>query len=244
MLVESFLQGEEASVFVVTDGTDHVLLPAAQDHKRIGEGDTGPNTGGMGAYAPAPVVTDAVRQRVEAEVVRPVLDQMRADGRPYRGVLYVGLMIEAGAPSVVEFNCRFGDPEAQVLLPLLKSDVLDLLDAAATGRLAGVAVEVASGAAACVVLASVGYPGPVETGRVISGLDRAREHAAVYHAGTRRSPEGNVVTSGGRVLGVTGTGATLQEALDAAYAGADAVSFEGKTLRRDIGQKGLRRLDP
>ncbi len=241
VLVEAFLRGEEASVFVVTDGADYVLLPAAQDHKRIGEGDTGPNTGGMGAYAPAPVVTDAVRERVEAEVVRPVLDRMRAEGHPYRGVLYVGLMIDGGAPSVVEFNCRFGDPEAQVLLPLLTSDVLDLLDAAAHGRLAEVAVEVASGAAACVVLASEGYPGSVETGRTITGLDRAQEHAAIFHAGTRRSDEGNVVTSGGRVLGVTGTGATLQDALDAAYAGADAVSFQGKTLRRDIGQKGLRR---
>ena len=241
VLVESFLQGEEASLFVVTDGTDYVVLPAAQDHKRIGEGDTGPNTGGMGAYAPAPVVTDAVRQRAEAEVVRPILDGMRAEGNPYRGVLYVGLMIDGGALSVVEFNCRFGDPEAQVLLPLLASDALDLFEASAHGRLAEATVETAPGAAACVVLASEGYPGPAETGRLIQGLDRARDHATVFHAGTARSPEGNVVTSGGRVLGVTGTGATLQEALDAAYAGADEVEFEGKTLRRDIGQKGLHR---
>ena len=195
----------------------------------------------MGAYAPAPVVTDAVRQRVEAEVVRPVLDGMRAEGHPYRGVLYVGLMIDDGAPSVVEFNCRFGDPEAQVLLPLLASDALDLFEAAAHGRLAEAAVETAPGAAACVVLASEGYPGPAETGRLVRGLGRARAHAAVFHAGTARSPEGNVVTAGGRVLGVTGRGATLQQALDAAYAGADEVEFEGKTLRRDIGQKGLGR---
>ncbi len=239
VLVESFLQGEEASLFVVSDGTDYVVLPAAQDHKRIGEGDTGPNTGGMGAYAPAPVVTQAVRERAEAEVVRPILDGMRAEGHPYQGVLYVGLMIDRGALSVVEFNCRFGDPEAQVLLPLLTSDVLDLLEAAAHGRLAQTRVEVDDGAAACVVLASQGYPGAVETGRLVTGLDRARDHAAVFHAGTARSADGNVVTSGGRVLGVTGTGATLQDALDAAYAGADAVAFEGKTLRRDIGQKGL-----
>ncbi len=243
VLVESFLRGEEASVFVVTDGTDYVLLPAAQDHKRIGEGDTGPNTGGMGAYAPAPVVTDAVRQRVEARVVRPVLDGMRAEGHPYRGVLYVGLMIDDGAPSVVEFNCRFGDPEAQVLLPLLESDPLDLFEAVAHGRLAEAAVETAPGAAACVVLASAGYPGPVETGRLIRGLGRARAHATVAHAGTARSDEGNVVTAGGRVLGVVGTGETLQAALDAAYAGADEITFEGKTLRRDIGEKGVRR-DP
>ncbi|WP_420454571.1 phosphoribosylamine--glycine ligase [Rubrivirga sp.] len=243
VVVEEFLEGEEASVFVLTDGEGFVLLPAAQDHKRIGEGDTGPNTGGMGAYAPAPVVTEAVRQRVVAEVVRPMLDGMRAEGQPYRGVLYVGLMIGAdGAPRVIEFNCRFGDPEAQVLLPLLASDPLDLFEAIAHGRVAETTVEVIDGAAACVVLASEGYPGPVETGRLVTGLDRAGELATVFHAGTARSAEGNVVTAGGRVLGVTGVGDTLQAALDAAYAGADAVAFEGKTLRRDIGQKGLRRL--
>ncbi|WP_412068294.1 phosphoribosylamine--glycine ligase [Rubrivirga sp. IMCC43871] len=241
VLVEAFLTGEEASLFVLTDGTDYVLLPAAQDHKRIGEGDTGPNTGGMGAYAPAPVVTDAVRRRVEAEVVRPVLDGMRAEGNPYRGILYVGLMIDDGAPSVVEFNCRFGDPEAQVLLPLLASDPLDLFEALATDRLAEAAVEVDGRAAACVVLASAGYPAGYESGKTITGLDRAAEHATVYHAGTARSPEGNVVTAGGRVLGITGIGDTLQAALDTAYAGADEIAFDGKTLRRDIGQKGLAR---
>jgi phosphoribosylamine--glycine ligase len=243
VVVEDFLEGEEASVFVLTDGEGYVLLPAAQDHKRIGEGDTGPNTGGMGAYAPAPVVTEAVRQRVEAEVIRPVLDGMRADGVPYRGVLYVGLMIDAaGAPSVVEFNCRFGDPEAQVLLPLLDSDPLDLFEAIATGGVADLDLEVSGDAAACVVLASEGYPGSYSTGKLIRGLDRAEDHATVYHAGTKRTAEGNVVTNGGRVLGVTGRGPSLQDALDAAYAGADEVAFEGKTLRRDVGQKGLRRL--
>ena len=244
VVVESFLEGEEASVFVVTDGTDYVLLPAAQDHKRIGEGDTGPNTGGMGAYAPAPVVTEAVRARVEAEVVRPMLDGMRAEGMPYAGVLYVGLMIDReGAPSVVEFNCRFGDPEAQVVLPLLASDPLDLVEAVAHGRLAEATVEVSDGAAACVVLASEGYPGPYETGHIVRGLGRASERALVFHAGTARSETGDVVTAGGRVLGVTGLGETLGEALAAAYAAADEVEFEGKTLRRDIGRKGLRRLD-
>jgi len=242
LVVEDFLEGEEASVFVVTDGTDYVLLPAAQDHKRIGEGDTGPNTGGMGAYAPAPVVTEAVRQRVEAEVVRPMLDGMRAEGMPYRGVLYVGLMIDGlGAPSVVEFNCRFGDPEAQVVLPLLASDALDLVEAVAHGRLAEADVEVSDGAAACVVLASEGYPGVYEKGLPISGLDAAAEHGLVFHAGTA-DRDGQTVTAGGRVLGLTGLGDTLAEALDAAYAAVDAVQFDGKTLRHDIGQKGLRRL--
>ena len=242
VVVEAFLQGEEASVFVLTDGTDYVVLPAAQDHKRIGEGDTGPNTGGMGAYAPAPVVTAEVREAVEREVVRPVLDGMRAEGHPYRGVLYVGLMIDDGRPSVVEFNCRFGDPEAQVLLPLLASDPLDLFEAVAHGRLAGVEVETAGGAAACVVLASAGYPGAYETGAVIRGAERPHEGALVFQAGTDRDAAGDLVTAGGRVLGVTGRGGSLEEALAAAYAAADAVDFEGKTLRRDIGRKGLAHL--
>ena len=242
VVVEEFLEGEEASVFVLTDGVDYVLLPAAQDHKRIGEGDTGPNTGGMGAYAPAPVVTPEVLGRVEAEVVRPVLDGMRSEGHPYRGVLYVGLMIDGGRPSVVEFNCRFGDPEAQVLLPLLASDPLDLFEAVAHGRLADVEVATAGGAAACVVLASDGYPGPYEGGRVIRGAEQAHDGALVFQAGTARDADGDLVTAGGRVLGVTGRGGSLQDALDAAYAAAAAVEFEGKTLRRDIGRKGLARL--
>ena len=243
VLVESFLQGEEASVFVLTDGVDYVLLPAAQDHKRIGDGDTGPNTGGMGAYAPAPVVTPEVLDRVESEIVRPVLDGMRAAGDPYRGVLYVGLMIDAGAPSVVEFNCRFGDPEAQVLLPLLETDAVDLFEAVARERLGTLDVVTTGGAAACVVLASEGYPGPYETGRPISGLEAAAQTGAlVFHAGVARDASGNAVTSGGRVLGLTGVGETLDDALETAYAAADAIAFEGKTLRRDIGQKGLRRL--
>jgi len=241
VVVEAFLDGEEASVFAVTDGADYVLLAPAQDHKRVGEGDTGPNTGGMGAYAPAPVVTPRVLRQVEDRVVRPVLDGMRAEGHPYRGVLYVGLMITADGPQVVEFNCRFGDPEAQVVLPLVESDVLDLFDAAADGRVREAAVRQRDGAAACVVLASAGYPGDYEKGKPVEGLEEAARHALVFHAGTR-AEGGRVVTSGGRVFGVTGLGGTLQEALDHAYAAADAIRFEGKTLRRDIGQKGLARL--
>ncbi|MDT0630504.1 phosphoribosylamine--glycine ligase [Rubrivirga sp. S365] len=242
VVVEEFLEGEEASVFVLTDGDDYVVLPAAQDHKRIGEGDTGPNTGGMGAYAPAPVVTPDVLDEVERRIVRPVLDGMRAEGCAYRGVLYVGLMMTADGPSVIEFNCRFGDPEAQVVLPLLASDPLDLFEAAAQGRLGGVEVETTGGAAACVVLASDGYPGAYGVGRVIDGAERPHDEALVFQAGTARDVAGNLVTAGGRVLGVTGRGGTLGDALDAAYAAADALGFEGKTLRRDIGQKGLARL--
>ena len=245
VVVESFLEGEEASVFVLTDGEAYVLLPAAQDHKRIGEGDVGPNTGGMGAYAPAPVATPEVLARVEAEVVRPMLDGMRQLGDPYRGILYVGLMIDGGAPSVVEFNCRFGDPEAQVLLPLLESDAVELFEAIAHRRLGSHELALRDAASACVVLASAGYPGAYEAGKPIQGLARASSTGAlVFHAGVTRDASGNAVSSGGRVLGVTGVGDDLQSALGTAYAAADAIQFEGKTLRRDIGQKGLRRLAP
>ena len=242
VVVEAFLSGEEASVFVLTDGQDYVLLPAAQDHKRIGEGDTGPNTGGMGAYAPAPVVTPEVMARVEQEVVRPMLDGMRAAGDPYQGILYVGLMIDEGAPSVVEFNCRFGDPEAQVLLPLLQTDAVDLFEAMAQGRLSEVELATHEGAAACVVLASEGYPGSYEKGRRIQGVEAASSTGAlVFYAGVARDASGHTVTNGGRVMGVTGVGEDLSAALATAYAAADAIDFDGKTLRRDIGQKGLRR---
>ena len=245
LVVEAFLAGEEASLFVLTDGETYALLPAAQDHKRLGDGDTGPNTGGMGAYAPAPVVTPSVRARAEAEVVRPLLDGLRADGTPYCGVLYVGLMVDAeGAPSVVEFNVRFGDPEAQALLPLLETDAVDLFWALAHGHLADVDVRVRDGAAACVVLASGGYPGPTTLGVPVAGTDAAAAHALVFHAGTALDDDGHLVTAGGRVLGVTGVADTLAEALAAAYRAADAVQFDGKTLRRDIGRRGLERRGP
>ncbi|MFN3597958.1 MAG: phosphoribosylamine--glycine ligase [Rubricoccaceae bacterium] len=248
LVVEAFLKGEEASVFAVCDGRDYVLLAPAQDHKRIGEGDTGPNTGGMGAYAPAPVVTEAVLAAVRQRVVEPVLRGLNEEGHPYRGVLYCGLMVgpEAGPDglAVVEFNVRLGDPEAQVVLPLLAGDAAALFAAAAEGRLAasGAAASLRAGAAACVVLASHGYPGAYETGHAIGGLEAAARHARVYHAGTR-DDAGRLVTAGGRVLGLTGLGPTLSDALAAAYRAADAVAFEGKTLRRDIGQKGLGRSE-
>jgi phosphoribosylamine--glycine ligase len=239
VVVEEFMEGEEASVFALTDGTDYVLLCPAQDHKRIGEGDTGPNTGGMGAYAPAPVVTSSVLSAVEERIVQPVLEGMADEGTPYRGVLYCGLMITEEGPKVVEFNCRFGDPEAQVVLPLLASDPLDVFEALAAGRLDEADVTMSDGAAACVVLASEGYPGAYEKGRPIRGLDDALEGVLVFHAGTAEQ-EGEIVTAGGRVLGVTGFGDDLQAALDAAYAGVDAIHFDGVQVRRDIGQKGLK----
>ena len=241
VVIEAFMDGEEASVFALTDGTDYVLLASAQDHKRIGEGDTGPNTGGMGAYAPAPLVTPALMQRVEAEIIQPVLRGMADEGHPYRGILYVGLMISSAGPKVVEFNVRFGDPETQVVVPLLESDLLDHFEAIAEGRIGSETVRLREGAAACVILASEGYPGAYEKGKRITGLKDAAEHALVFHAGTKAAGE-QVVTNGGRVLGVTGLGHDLQEALNHAYTAAEAIQFEGKTLRRDIGQKGLARL--
>ncbi len=241
VVVEEFMEGEEASIFALTDGTDYVLLAPAQDHKRIGEGDTGPNTGGMGAYAPAPVVTPSMLRAVEERVIRPVLAGMADEGTPYRGVLYCGVMMTDEGPKVVEFNCRFGDPEAQVVLPLLASDPLALFEALAARRLGTAEVTMADETAACVVLASAGYPGAYGKGVPISGLADVPDDVVVFHAGTAER-DGDVVTAGGRVLGVTGFGPDLQTALAAAYAGVDAVHFEGMQFRRDIGQKGLRRF--
>ena len=251
VVAERFMEGEEASVFALCDGRDYVLLAPAQDHKRAYDGDEGPNTGGMGAYAPAPVVTPHVMKRVEEEIIRPVLAGMAAEGAPYRGILYVGLMIgDDGAPRVVEFNCRLGDPEAQVVLPLLASDAADLFADAAHGRLAASAAEQHAGAAATVVVVSDGYPGAYPKGRVISGVDAAGQAAdtVVFQAGTTLSkgatPDGDaLVTSGGRVLAVTGLGPSLREALDRAYAGAERIGFEGARYRSDIGRRGLLRLD-
>ncbi|OZC02353.1 phosphoribosylamine--glycine ligase [Rubricoccus marinus] len=238
VVIEDFLEGEEASVFAVTDGEAVVFLATAQDHKRIGEGDTGPNTGGMGAYAPAPAVTPETLEQVRERIVQPVLKALRDEGADYRGVLFCGLMLTDSGPQVIEFNCRFGDPETQVILPLLDSDPLDLLWRAATHTLAGAEVAISPEAAACVVLASAGYPGSYEKGKPIDGLDDASGVATVIHAGTRREGD-EVVTNGGRVLGVVGRGATLVQALGAAYEGVDLMTFEGKTFRRDIGRRGL-----
>ncbi|HLA64634.1 MAG TPA: phosphoribosylamine--glycine ligase [Rhodothermales bacterium] len=238
-VVEGFMEGEEASVFALCDGRDFVLLAPAQDHKRIGEGDTGPNTGGMGAYAPAPIVTPEVLGAVESEVIRPLLSGMTAEGHPYRGVLYVGLMLTSEGPRVVEFNARFGDPEAQVVLPLLASDALTLFEAVAAGSLVGSNAQTREGAAACVVMAAAGYPGPPRSGDAIHGLEGVPRDVLAFHAGTRQDDEGRLLTSGGRVLGLTGQGSTLAEALARAYAGVAAVHFDGGQFRRDIGHRGL-----
>ena len=244
VVIEEYMDGEEASVFALADGEDYVLLAPAQDHKRVGEGDSGPNTGGMGAYAPAPLVTEEVMDRVRRQVIEPTLRGMAAEGNPYRGFLYAGLMILNGEPRVVKFNCRLGDPEAQVVLPLLNTDLVDLLHRQATHRLAGASVPSAQSAAVCVVLASEGYPGSYPKGRPITGLRRAgsMDDVHVFHAGTTKHDDGSVVTTGGRVLGVTATGDDLRSALNAVYAAVECLDFEGCHYRRDIGQKGLLRL--
>ncbi len=243
VVIEDVLVGEEASYLVITDGERVVPLAPAQDHKRALDGDRGENTGGMGAYAPAPLVSDAVEKRVLEEIVHPTLRGLRAEGTPFSGVLYVGLMIDpSGAPSVVEFNCRFGDPETQALVAQMDGDLLPLLEGAAHGRLDEALPARGDGAAVCVVLASGGYPREFAKGKVIAGLAAAEEvpGVVVFHAGTKRAGDA-FVTSGGRVLGVTARGASFAEARQRAYAAAARIAFDGMHARTDIGARALGR---
>ncbi|MFO7676152.1 MAG: phosphoribosylamine--glycine ligase [bacterium] len=240
VVVEEFLEGEEASIIGLCDGRTVKCLPPSQDHKRLLDGDEGPNTGGMGAYAPAPVASAAVRQEVDERVFRPLLAAFAAAGIDYRGVIYAGVMLTAGGLRVLEFNCRFGDPETQAILPLLDSDLGELCLACCEGRLDEVELRESDRHALCVVLASAGYPDSYPKGRAISGPLPDSGEAVVFHAGTRRDGE-RLVTAGGRVLGVTGIGASLAEARDRAYAAADRIEFEGRQFRRDIGRRGLER---
>jgi phosphoribosylamine--glycine ligase len=244
VVIEERMEGEEVSVLALTDGSRYVLLPPSQDHKPIGEGGTGPNTGGMGAFAPAPIVDGALLEQICRTIVEPTLQGMQEAGTPYQGVLYCGLMITDDGPKVVEYNCRLGDPEAQVVLPLVESDLVEVFDALADGRLDGGSVRTAPGSAACVVLASEGYPIEYDTGFEITGIEEAEalSDVSVIHAGTRLRPDGALVTNGGRVLGVTARGPTLPEALDVAYRGVDRIHFQGKTVRSDIGEKGVAHL--
>ncbi|APX11087.1 phosphoribosylamine--glycine ligase [Tateyamaria omphalii] len=240
VVIEEFMEGEEASFFVLCDGTDVLPIGTAQDHKRVGEGDTGPNTGGMGAYTPAPVLTDAVATRALDEIIRPTMAEMAARGMPYQGVLYAGLMIKDGAPRLVEYNVRFGDPECQVLMMRLGAQALDLMHAAAEGRLETAQVNWADDHAVTVVMAAEGYPGSYDKGAVIGGLDALPETSSrmVFHAGTT-AKDGKITASGGRVLNVTARGASLRAAADAAYAMVDAIDFPGGFCRRDIGWRAL-----
>lgn len=241
IVLEEFLVGEEASYFVLADGTACVQLSSAQDHKRIFDGDRGPNTGGMGAFAPSVLLGPEVERRVLDQIVLPVLRGMESEGHPFRGFLYVGLMLTDDGPRVVEFNVRFGDPEAQVVLPMLDEDLSWLLAAAATDALPSRAARFRDEPHVGIVLASGGYPESSESGKVITGVPEASHvpGALVFHAGTRRR-DGQLVTSGGRVLTVVGRGATYRAAIDAAYQAAAHIAFDGMQLRRDIGQKALR----
>jgi len=242
VVIEEFMDGEEASFFAFTDGRNILPLASSQDHKRIFDGDQGPNTGGMGAYSPAPVVTGELYDQIVETIVRPTIDGMARDGCPYAGILYVGLMIANGKARVVEYNARFGDPEAQPLLMRLKSDIVPVMQACARGQLTQDKLEWLDKAAVCVVMASGGYPADYEKGFPISGLDEAEdiEDLVVFHAGTALK-DGQIVNSGGRVLGVTGLGRTVAQAIERAYAGVEKISWQGVQYRRDIGQKALNR---
>jgi phosphoribosylamine--glycine ligase len=242
VVVEEFLEGEEVSFMALTDGTTVLPLATSQDHKRAFDGDKGPNTGGMGAYSPAPVMTPALEARVMREVMEPVVRGLASQGVVYRGVLYAGLMVHEERVKVLEFNVRFGDPEAQALLVRLRSDLLDLCERAADGRLAGATVEWDPRPSVCVVLAAEGYPSAVEKGRRIEGLDavRGERDVVVFHAGTRRA-EGAVVTDGGRVLGVTALGDTIEDAVARAYGAVGRVRWPGMHHRSDIGHRALAR---
>ena len=241
VVIEEFMEGEEASLLAFTDGTMIRPMISAQDHKRAYDGDRGPNTGGMGTYAPAPVMTPEMTERAVEEILKPTIAAMAKEGRVYRGCLYLGLMVTADGPKVVEFNARFGDPETQVVLPLLDSDLAAIMCACADGTLADVPIRWKDDAAVCVVLASGGYPGHYEKGQEIHGLaDAEAMGALVFHAGTAMK-DGKLVTNGGRVLGVVGRGADISSAVDAAYAAATKISFKDAYYRKDIAHRALER---
>ncbi|MDD5285347.1 MAG: phosphoribosylamine--glycine ligase [Desulfuromonadaceae bacterium] len=242
VVIEEFLTGEEASFLVITDGKNIIPLASAQDHKAIFDGDQGPNTGGMGAYSPAPVVTPAIHEIAMRRVLQPAIDGMAAEGRTYCGVLYAGLMVRDGEVKTLEFNARFGDPECQPLLMRLKSDIVPILLAVADGDLSGIELEWHDKAAVCVVMAAEGYPGEYRKGDEIIGLDQAAklDDVYVFHAGTM-TKEAACVTNGGRVLGVTALGATVKDAISEAYRGVGCITWSGVQYRTDIGRKALGR---
>lgn len=242
VVLEEYMEGEEASLLAFTDGKTVVPMLAAQDHKRIFDNDQGPNTGGMGTYAPAPVMTDILRLKATERILKPVVAAMAKEGTPYQGCLYAGLMIKDDVIKVVEFNCRFGDPETQVVLPLLESDLAEIMLACATGTLDQADVAWSDKAAVCVVMASGGYPESYETGKVITGLAEAdaQENTVVFHAGTK-SVAGSIVTAGGRVLGVTAVDDNIRAARDRAYAAVENIKFDGAFYRKDIAWRALKR---
>ena len=245
IVLEEYLQGEEASIMAFTDGETVVPMPPSQDHKRVNDNDEGPNTGGMGAYTPVPVIPPTTLDTVLQTVLRPAVQAIRDLGIPYKGVLYAGIMVTAHGVRTLEFNCRFGDPETQAVLPLLESDLIDIMDAVVNSSLEGIDVRWRSAASVTVVAASGGYPGSYETGKVITGLDvacrDAHDDCIVFHAGTREH-DGKIVTAGGRVLSVTALGSDLPQAVDRAYRALGHIHFDGMHYRRDIGARALRAL--
>jgi phosphoribosylamine--glycine ligase len=243
IIIEEFLEGEEASVFAITDGENFICLPAAQDHKRIGDGDTGKNTGGMGAYAPTPIVYASLLKKIENDIIKPVIKQMKDSGNEFTGCLYAGLMINNSIPKVVEFNCRFGDPETQVILPILEGDLLDLLYSAASGNLNKSSVKYSGGCSVCIVASSKGYPGNYKKGFEVSGLDENDSDVIIYHAGTKKVDD-KILSNGGRVLGITSVlkKFDISSAQKKAYTAIRKVNFEGIYFRSDIAEKAVKYL--
>lgn len=244
VIIEECLAGQEVSFMVATDGQDFVTLLPSQDHKRVFDGDCGPNTGGMGAYAPVPFVSKKLIKRIEKEIIAPTIKAMAKEGCPYKGILYPGLILTGSGPKVLEYNCRFGDPETQPLMTLLKSDIINLFWAIQKNKIRNIKLRWNKGSAVCVVLTSKGYPGDYEKGREIIGLEQlgGNENIVAFHAGTKQDGD-KIITSGGRVLGITATGSSLKQAMENAYKyiGKRAVYFSGMHYRKDIGKKGLRK---
>ena len=243
LVVMEYLDGEEASIFGFTDGKDLVYAVSSQDHKRIGEGETGPNTGGMGAYAPAPVITPDLEQEIYDTIMKPTVDALAAEGHPFKGILYGGIIVTQKGPQVIEFNCRLGDPEAQVVLPLMKTDIVDIFEASVNGTIGDISIDLDERSACCVVMASDGYPTSYEQGFPIYGIGDAEAlgDITIFHAGTDQR-DGQLLTAGGRVLAVTAVGEDIPGAIDLAYQAVDTISFENVYARRDIGYQALARL--
>jgi len=242
VVIEEFLEGEEVSILALTDGKNVLPLIPSQDHKAAYDDDLGPNTGGMGAYAPVPFVDQTLIQEIQETILEPTIRGMAKDGNPYKGVLYAGLMLTDDGPKVIEFNCRFGDPETQVILPLIQSDLLDMMMTTIDGTLQNYALKMLNKSAVCVIMASEGYPGSYEKGKEITGLDQDfGENTLIFHAGTRRK-NGKLITNGGRVLGVTHLASSLKEAMEGAYNVVKSIHFEDAYYRKDIGKKGLKYL--
>jgi len=241
VVIEECLEGEEASFLVFSDGNTVIPMPPSQDHKRALDNDEGPNTGGMGAYSPVPIIDTEMQDRIMKEVMLPAVNALKAEGCPYEGILYAGIMLTPEGPKVLEFNCRFGDPEAQPILMRLQSDILDIMNAVVDKKLDSTDIEWSNKSSVCVVVAAGGYPGKYSTGQVINGLDSLEDmkDLIVFHAGTK-SVGGKIVTAGGRVLGVTAVGNDINEAIDRAYEGIGRINFDGMQFRRDIGRRGVK----